>query len=372
MGHRSRRAESESAAAGAVTPRPRSALRRKLLAWYRAHRRDLPWRRTRDPYAIWISETMLQQTRVETVIPYWERFLARFPDVETLATADTDDVIALWAGLGYYSRARNLHRAAQIVMEHHAGRLPGDVDALRELPGVGRYTAGALASIAFDKPAPIVDGNVARVLARVFAIDADVRSAAVQERLWSEAEQLARGDDPGAMNQALMELGATVCTPRAPQCPACPWQPHCAARAQGRAELLPIRSRPAAVRRVRGRGGIPGPTRPRVGRAAAPARSARWPLGATRRRAARGRSSRARTRARAARGNRPRRVRVRAAGHRGARVHPPAAASARVPRQSGCGTRPAFGLGRTPLGVEIGTRGAPARRPDPQGVGLAG
>ena len=206
-----------------MTPRLRGALRRKLLAWYRAHRRDLPWRRTRDPYAIWISEAMLQQTRVETVIPYYERFLARFPDVEALATADADDVIALWAGLGYYSRARNLHRAAQVVMERHAGRLPDDVDLLRELPGVGRYTAGALASIAFDKPAPIVDGNVARVLARLLGIDADVRSREVQERLWSEAEQLARGEDPGALNQALMELGAVLCTPRAPRCPACPW-----------------------------------------------------------------------------------------------------------------------------------------------------
>jgi A/G-specific adenine glycosylase len=233
-----------------VTPRLRGALRRKLLAWYRVHRRDLPWRRTRDPYAIWISEAMLQQTRVEMVIPYWHRFLARFPDVEALATADADDVIAHWAGLGYYSRARNLHRAAQVVMERHGGAIPDDVDALRELPGVGRYTAGALASIAFDRPAPIVDGNVARVLARLFAIDAEVRSRAVQDRLWSEAEQLVRGAEPGAANQALMELGAMVCTPRAPRCGSCPWAAHCAARAQGRAEALPVRSRAAAVRRV--------------------------------------------------------------------------------------------------------------------------
>jgi A/G-specific adenine glycosylase len=233
-----------------LTPRRRAALRAALLAWYRAHRRDLPWRRTRDPYAIWISESMLQQTRVETVIPYYQRFLARFPDVAALAGAEVGDVTALWAGLGYYSRARNLHRAARIVMERHAGQLPGDVDALRELPGVGRYTAGALASIAFDKAAPIVDGNVARVLVRLFAIDGDVRSPAVQERLWTEAEQLARGDDPGALNQALMELGATVCAPRAPRCPACPWQRTCVARAQGRAETLPVRARPAPVRRI--------------------------------------------------------------------------------------------------------------------------
>jgi A/G-specific adenine glycosylase len=231
-------------------PRRRAALRAALLAWYRAHRRDLPWRRTRDPYAIWISEAMLQQTRVDTVIPYYDRFLARFPDVAALATADLDDVTALWAGLGYYSRARNLHRAARMVMERHAGRLPDDIAALRELPGVGRYTAGALASIAFDKPAPIVDGNVARVLARLLAIDGDLRSPANQNRLWSEAEALARGEDPGALNQGLMELGATVCTPRGPRCAECPWARHCAARAQGRAEELPVRSRPTEVRRV--------------------------------------------------------------------------------------------------------------------------
>jgi A/G-specific adenine glycosylase len=254
MGQGSRRAESESAAR--ITPRLRSALRRKLLAWYRAHRRDLPWRRTRDPYEIWISEAMLQQTRVETVIPYWQRFLARFPDVAALATADTDDVISIWAGLGYYSRARNLHRAAQLVMERHAGQLPDDVDRLRELPGVGRYTAGAIASIAFDRPAPIVDGNAARVLTRLFGIAADLRSRAVQQRLWSEAEQLARGEEPGALNQALMELGAVLCTPRAPRCPVCPWAQHCTARARGNAEVLPVRSRRVPVRRVEAVAGL--------------------------------------------------------------------------------------------------------------------
>jgi A/G-specific adenine glycosylase len=248
MGHRSRRAEPEPGRE--LTPRRRAALRARLLAWYRAHRRDLPWRRTRDPYAIWISEAMLQQTRVETVIPYWQRFLERFPDVRALATADPDDVTLLWAGLGYYSRARNLQRAARVVVERHGGHLPDDVDALRELPGVGRYTAGALASIAFDRPAPIVDGNVARVLARLFAIDGDLRSRAVQDRLWGEAEELAHGEDPGALNQGLMELGATVCTPRAPRCAECPWTAHCAARAQGRAESLPVRSRPTPVRRI--------------------------------------------------------------------------------------------------------------------------
>ena len=144
--------------------------RQLLLDWYRANRRDLPWRRSRDPYAVWISEAMLQQTRVETVIPYWERFLARFPDIAALAAAEPDEVLGAWAGLGYYSRARNLHRAAQLVVERHGGRLPDTAEGLRELPGIGRYTAGAVASIAFDRPEPVVDGNVARVLVRLHGI----------------------------------------------------------------------------------------------------------------------------------------------------------------------------------------------------------
>jgi len=225
-----------------VTPRQRQAARRALLDWYRAHRRDLPWRRTRDPYAIWISEAMLQQTRVETVIPYWERFLTRFPDVAALADAGDDAVIEAWAGLGYYSRARNLHRAAQVMMERHGGALPDDPEALRALPGVGRYTAGAVASIAFDRPEAVVDGNVARVLTRLLGIDEEVSSRAVQTRLWEEAAQLARGEHPGDLNQALMELGATLCTPRAPKCSACPWSRRCAARAAGRQEELPVKA----------------------------------------------------------------------------------------------------------------------------------
>jgi A/G-specific adenine glycosylase len=218
-------------------------LRRRLLDWYRGNRRDLPWRRTRDPYAIWISEAMLQQTRVETVIPYYVRFLARFPDVEALASADTDDVLGVWAGLGYYSRARNLQRAARVVVERHSGALPDDAEALRELPGVGRYTAGAVASIAFDRPEPVVDGNVARVLARLHGIGDDVKSAPVERRLWEEAAALADGPDPGALNQALMELGATLCTPRAPRCLACPLVKRCTAHREGRAESLPVKSK---------------------------------------------------------------------------------------------------------------------------------
>ena len=163
-------------------------LRAALLRWYRANRRDLPWRRTRDPYAIWISEAMLQQTRVETVIPYYERFLERFPDARTLAEADEDDVFSVWAGLGYYSRARNLQKAARVVVEEHGGSLPRDAEALRALPGIGRYTAGALASIAFDAPEAIVDGNVVRVLTRLHGIRDDTASKPVMDRLWEESK----------------------------------------------------------------------------------------------------------------------------------------------------------------------------------------
>jgi A/G-specific adenine glycosylase len=230
--------------------------REKLLAWYHAHRRDLPWRRTRDPYAIWISESMLQQTRVETVLPYYERFLARFPDVAALAGADLEDVLSLWTGLGYYSRARNLHRAAQLLVDRHGGALPDDPEALLALPGVGRYTAGAVASIAFDRPEPIVDGNVVRVLARLHGIRDDVGSAPVRERLWQEAAALARGPEPGALNQALMELGATLCTPRAPRCLICPVSQECRARSEGDAESLPRKAPKRAARPVEAVAGL--------------------------------------------------------------------------------------------------------------------
>ena len=227
-------------------------LRARLLAWYDANRRDLPWRHSRDPYAIWVSETMLQQTRVETVIPYWERFLERFPDVHALADAKQEDVYAEWAGLGYYSRARNLHAAAKAIVEGHGGSLPDDVDGLRALPGIGRYTAGAVASIAFDRPAAIVDGNVKRVLARLQGIREDIGDRPVEERIWSDAGALVRGERPGDLNQALMELGATVCTPRSPDCGACPWSRSCEARQSGAPEALPVKARRTAVKKVRG------------------------------------------------------------------------------------------------------------------------
>jgi A/G-specific adenine glycosylase len=226
-------------------------LRAKLLDWYDAGCRDLPWRRSRDPYAIWISETMLQQTRVDTVIPYYERFLEHFPDLQTLADADEDSVYSLWAGLGYYSRARNLRAAARKVVDEFGGRLPGDAEKLRGLPGIGRYTAGAIASIAFDRPEAIVDGNVTRVLCRLLGIRENVGTSAVSGRLWREAAALARGPRPGALNQALMELGAVVCTPTAPDCPSCPLRRTCAARRAGDAEELPHKSPKAPVRNVR-------------------------------------------------------------------------------------------------------------------------
>ncbi len=221
-----------------------------LLDWYREHRRDLPWRRTRDPYAIWISEAMLQQTRVETVVPYYERFLKRFPDVQTLADADLDEVLGVWAGLGYYSRARNLKAAAERVSERLDGRLPDTAEGLSRLPGIGRYTAGAVASIAFDRPEPVVDGNVARVLVRLLDLREDVKSTAVSRRLWEEAAELVRGPRPGDLNQALMELGATVCTPRAPRCPECPLRRRCRAKRDGDPEALPVRGPKAAPLRV--------------------------------------------------------------------------------------------------------------------------
>jgi A/G-specific adenine glycosylase len=227
------------------------AVRRRLLSWYDANRRDLPWRRTGDPYAIWISESMLQQTRVETVIPYYERFLARFPDPRALADAELEEVLELWTGLGYYSRARNLHRAARVLVRDHDGALPGDAESLRTLPGVGRYTAGAVASIAFDRPEPVVDGNVARVLARLHAIEEDVGASATIRRLWKEAAELAAGPRPGDLNQALMELGATVCTPRRPRCPICPLARRCAAFREGDPEALPVKAKKSPPRPVR-------------------------------------------------------------------------------------------------------------------------
>jgi A/G-specific adenine glycosylase len=222
-----------------ISPQQRQALRTHLLSWFRRQRRDLPWRRTRDPYAIWLSEVMLQQTQVDRVIDYYQRFLERFPTVQKLAAASLDEVMGLWSGLGYYSRARHLHRAAKEVAARPGSQLPDTVEALLELPGFGRYTAGAVASIAFGVPAPIVDGNVARVLSRLFAIEASPGTRDREHLLWSLATQLVQGEDPGDFNQSMMELGATLCTPSSPSCLLCPLQSHCQARMQGATARIP-------------------------------------------------------------------------------------------------------------------------------------
>jgi A/G-specific adenine glycosylase len=214
---------------------------RLLIEWYGRVRRDLPWRRTSDPYRIWVSEIMLQQTRAVAVIPYYERFLARFPTVEALAAAPEDEVLALWSGLGYYSRARNLRRAAQAVAA--AGGFPRDYEAIRELPGIGDYTAAAVASIAFGLPHAVLDGNVLRVVARVENDSADIAAPRTRERFRSTAQAWLDRRRAGEFNQALMELGATVCLPRNPQCGTCPIAPHCRARAAGTAAQLPVKLR---------------------------------------------------------------------------------------------------------------------------------
>jgi A/G-specific adenine glycosylase len=231
----------------------RRALGRDLSAWYRTHRRELPWRESGDPYAVWVSEVMLQQTQVATVRGYYERWMERFPTVAALARAEEDDVLHAWQGLGYYSRARNLWRGARQVLSVHGGRVPRTLAALRELPGVGPYSAGAIASIAHGERAAIVDGNVARVLCRLFGLRGDPARAPLRARLWAIAEELVPEDAPGDFNQAMMELGATVCTPRSPRCTRCPVARRCKALEDGTVDDLPETARrpaPTAVARV--------------------------------------------------------------------------------------------------------------------------
>ena len=220
--------------------------RDELLQWYDEHRRDLPWRRMRDPYATWVSEIMLQQTRVDTVIPYFERFLVRFPTPVALAEAPEEDVMSLWSGLGYYRRARLLHRGAKEVVERYGGVVPRERKERERLPGIGRYTAGAIGSIAFGLREPIVDGNVARVFSRLEGIEEPVSSGQVQRTLWRLAERWVEGDRPGDLNQALMELGALVCTPRSPSCLTCPLTKDCVARIEGRQHELPNKTKKKA------------------------------------------------------------------------------------------------------------------------------
>jgi A/G-specific adenine glycosylase len=220
---------------------------RLLLSWYGRAGRDLPWRQTRDPYRIWISEIMLQQTTVAAVIPYYNRFLQRFPSVQSLASASLDDVITLWAGLGYYSRARNLHRTAGKIVAESGGAFPNSLNGLVALPGIGRSTAGAILAIAFDQPAPILDGNVRRVLVRLFAWMDDPRSRSAEKQLWAWAEALTSRDRPHDYAQAIMDLGATVCTPRDPHCGICPVQRICLACDRGLVAKLPLPRKKAQV-----------------------------------------------------------------------------------------------------------------------------
>ena len=213
-----------------------------LLSWYEQNKRTLPFRGTHDPYAIWISEIMLQQTRTETVAGYYARFLNRFPTVMTLAEAPQQEVLKLWEGLGYYSRARNLHRAAQIVRDEYGGRFPQTYEAVRALPGIGDYTAAAICSIAYRLPYPAVDGNLTRVISRVHDIREDVGMPSVQRRIRQLAGENIDRENPGDWNQALMDIGASICVPGTPDCAKCPLKAHCQAFKQGEADLLPVRA----------------------------------------------------------------------------------------------------------------------------------
>jgi A/G-specific adenine glycosylase len=228
-----------------------------LLRWFDKNARDLPWRRTRDPYAIWISEIMLQQTQVKTVIPYWERWMRTLPTVEKFAKARPETFLKLWEGLGYYTRVHNAHKAAQFVVANCGGRFPSKHEDVLALPGIGRYTAGAICSIAFNQPTPIVDGNVIRVLARVFGIEGNPKDKIVNAQIWKLADDLVQlsanvsiQNAVSHFNQSVMELGALICTPRSPQCASCPVQKNCVAFRTNRVEELPaIEKRQAATRR---------------------------------------------------------------------------------------------------------------------------
>ncbi len=214
-----------------------------ILAWYQRHQRDLPWRKTNDPYKIWISEIMLQQTQVETVKPYYARFFKKFPTVSALAKAPLDTVLKAWEGLGYYSRARHLHKAAQIIVKQHRSKIPRSKAELLKLPGIGRYTAGAILSIAFGQDEAAVDGNLQRVLSRLFSIESDLKEQSTQEALWLIATQLLPHGQAGLFNQALMDLGSSICIPGRPRCLICPLTKMCEARKQGRQTVLPVKTR---------------------------------------------------------------------------------------------------------------------------------
>ena len=217
------------------------AIRKAIIGWFQKEARDLPWRKTRDPYAIWLSEIMLQQTRVDQGLPYYNRFLAALPTVQSLADAPLDTVLKLWEGLGYYTRARNLHKAAGIILEQYSGEIPRKADVLQMLPGIGRYTAGAIASIAYDERTPVLDGNVKRVLSRLYNVENPIDEAETERDLWGIADQLTPANLPGDFNQGMMELGARICTPKKPNCDVCPVLKHCSARRLGLQEARPLR-----------------------------------------------------------------------------------------------------------------------------------
>ena len=221
--------------------RNKTRFQKGLLAWYGESNRPLPWRSTRDPYAIWISEILLQQTRVNTAISYYERFLERFPTLSDLAESSIEAILQAWQGLGYYGRARNLHRAAKILKEEFDGRIPGEPEALKRLPGIGPYTAAAIASIAFDKDVAVLDGNVTRVLCRVYGIHDDPNRPSTQRGLQEIADRLLPKGQASVFNQAVMELGALVCTPAGPECPVCPVKGIYVAHKRGVVEMLPLR-----------------------------------------------------------------------------------------------------------------------------------
>ncbi len=226
-------------------------IQKNLLAWFSKNKRPMPWRSQKSPYRTFISEVMLQQTQIKTVIPYFERWMKVFPDIESLAAAPIDKVLKLWEGLGYYTRARNLHKAAQMICEKHGGKIPSDFDSLFALPGIGRYTAGAIASIGFEKRVPLVDGNVARVLSRLFNIKKDILKPETQKFLYEIAGQLVPEKSPGDFNQALMELGSLICIPAMPNCTACPVSSVCSAYKKGNQESLPIKSKALQKKEVR-------------------------------------------------------------------------------------------------------------------------
>ena len=229
----------------------RRQFRRKLLAWYRRHARELPWRRDREAYRVWISEIMLQQTTVVAVKPFFERFMAAFPTIAELAAAEEDAVLRQWEGLGYYRRARQLHRAAKIIVAEHGGQFPDDAEAVRSLPGIGRYTAGAILSIAYDQPAPILEANTVRLLSRLLAYRGDTSRAAAQRLLWHAAETLLPARGAGRFNQALMELGSQICKPREPDCPNCPVLTLCPTHRDGLQKLIPVLRRKPLIEQIR-------------------------------------------------------------------------------------------------------------------------